>query len=83
VAGHVAKIVRRRHPEHVLPEQFNGYSSEMGRVAVELCGAAQEVLRTGDPDKARRINAEDDVMDDLHRHLFTVLMDREWEHGVG
>ena len=21
-------------------------------------------------------------MDDLHRHLFTVLMDREWTHGV-
>ena len=21
-------------------------------------------------------------MDDLHRHLFTVLMDRDWEHGV-
>ena len=21
-------------------------------------------------------------MDDLHRHLFSVLMDREWRHGV-
>jgi phosphate transport system protein len=21
-------------------------------------------------------------MDDLHRHLFNVLMDREWKHGV-
>ncbi|STZ58820.1 phosphate transporter PhoU [Mycolicibacterium tokaiense] len=21
-------------------------------------------------------------MDDLHKHLFTVLMDREWRHGV-
>jgi phosphate transport system protein len=21
-------------------------------------------------------------MDDLHKHLFTVLMDREWKHGV-
>ncbi len=21
-------------------------------------------------------------MDDLHRHLFSVLMDREWKHGV-
>ena len=25
VALHVAKIARRRHPEHVLPEQVNGY----------------------------------------------------------
>ena len=21
-------------------------------------------------------------MDDLHRHLFTVMMNREWQHGV-
>ena len=21
-------------------------------------------------------------MDELHRHLFTVLIDREWKHGV-
>ena len=25
---------------------------------------------------------KDNAMDDLHRHLFTVLMDREWKHGV-
>ena len=35
-----------------------------------------------DPEKARRIREEDDAMDDLHRHLFNVLMDREWKHGV-
>jgi phosphate transport system protein len=82
LAAHVAKIVRRRHPEHVLPEQANGYFAEMGRVAVELGNAAEEVLRTGDPEKARLINVEDDAMDDLHRELFTELMDREWKHGV-
>jgi phosphate transport system protein len=82
LAAHVAKIVRRRHPEHVLPEQVGSYFAEMGRVAVELADAARQVLRTGDPEKARRINAEDDAMDDLHRELFTELMDREWEHGV-
>lgn len=32
--------------------------------------------------KAAQIREEDDAMDDLHRHLFTVLMDREWKHGV-
>jgi len=54
----------------------------MGRVAVELGNSAQEVLVTRDPEKAARIREEDDAMDDLHRHLFTVLMDREWKHGV-
>lgn len=82
LALHVAKIARRRHPQHVLPEEVNGYFAEMGRVAVELGIAAKEVLETRDPEKAARIREEDDAMDDLHRHLFTVLMDREWKHGV-
>jgi phosphate transport system protein len=47
-----------------------------------LGNAAQEVLRTGDPDKARSINDEDDAMDDLHRRLFIELMDPEWKYGV-
>ncbi|MCV7220269.1 phosphate signaling complex protein PhoU [Mycolicibacterium elephantis] len=82
LALHVAKIARRRHPQHALPEEVNGYFAEMGRVAVELGNSAREVLITRDPEKAARIQEEDDAMDDLHRHLFTVLMDREWKHGV-
>lgn len=82
LALHVAKIARRRHPQHALPEEVNGYFAEMGRLAVELGQSAQEVLVSRDPEKAARIREEDDAMDDLHRHLFTVLMDREWKHGV-
>jgi phosphate transport system protein len=82
LALHVAKIARRRHPEHALPEEVNGYFAEMGRVAVELGNATQEVVASRDPEKAARLREEDDAMDDLHRHLFTVLMDRDWRHGV-
>lgn len=82
LALHVAKIARRRHPQHALPEEVNGYFAEMGRVAVELSHSAQEVLETLDPEKAARIREEDDAMDDLHRHLFSVLMDKDWKHGV-
>ena len=39
-------------------------------------------MLTKDPEKAARISEEDDAMDDLHRHLFSVLMDKEWKHGV-
>ena len=82
LALHVAKIARRRHPQHALPEEVNGYFAEMGRLAVELGNSAQEVLLSRDPEKAARIREDDDAMDDLHRHLFTVLMDRDWKHGV-
>jgi phosphate transport system protein len=82
LALHVAKIARRRHPQHALPEEVNGYFAEMGRVAVELGNAAQEAVVSRDPDMAARLREEDDAMDDLHRHLFSVLMDRDWKHGV-
>ncbi|MCW2654065.1 MAG: phosphate uptake regulator, PhoU [Mycobacterium sp.] len=82
LALHVAKIARRRHPQHALPEEVNGYFAEMGRVAVELGNTAQEVLLSRDPEKAAHLRDEDDAMDDLHRHLFSVLMHRDWKHGV-
>jgi phosphate transport system protein len=82
LALHVAKITRRRHPMHALPEEVNGYFAEMGQLAVDLGNSTQEVLLSGDPQKAARIDEEDNAMDDLHSHLFTVLMDREWKHGV-
>ena len=40
LALHVAKIARRRHPRHALPEEVNGYFAEMGRIAVELGDSA-------------------------------------------
>ncbi|WP_420753067.1 phosphate signaling complex protein PhoU [Rhodococcus sp. O3] len=82
LALHVAKATRRRHPNHVLPEEVNGYFAEMGRIAVALGAATKEILETRDPERAARLHEEDEAMDDLHRHLFKVLMDRNWDHGV-
>ncbi|MFI2233973.1 phosphate signaling complex protein PhoU [Nocardia testacea] len=82
LALHVAKVARRRHPNHALPEAVNGYFAEMGRIAVSMGNGAQEVLDTRDPERAAQLNQDDEAMDDLHRHLFTLLMDREWKYGV-
>ncbi|MBM7770685.1 phosphate transport system protein [Actinokineospora baliensis] len=82
LALHVAKAARRRHPAPVLPEQVHGYFAEMGRIAVALARKAEEVIRSRDVDAARAIEDADDEMDDLHRHLFTLIMNKEWEHGV-
>ncbi len=64
LALHVAKITRRRHPNHVLPEEVNGYFAEMGRIAVALGAGAKEVLATRDPERAAKMHEEDDAMDD-------------------
>ncbi|TCP54370.1 phosphate transport system protein [Tamaricihabitans halophyticus] len=82
LALHVAKAARRRHPQHVLPEQVSGYFAEMGKVTVRMAQKAEQVIRSKDVDSARALEDDDDEVDDLHRHLFTVLMDKEWPHGV-
>jgi phosphate transport system protein len=82
LALHVAKVARRRHPAKALPEEVNGYFAEMGRLAVAMASSAREVLNNQNPEDALKLQDDDDAMDDLHRHLFTVLMDRDWPYGV-
>src|SRR5688572_29998353 len=83
LALHVAQAARRRHPQPVLPPEVAPYFAEMGRIGVDLARKAGEMVRTRDLAQATAMEAEDDAMDDLHRHLFTVLMDHSWPHGVG
>jgi phosphate transport system protein len=82
LALHVAKIARRRHPRHALPDEVKGYFAEMGRIAVDLGNSAKEVVLSRDPKQAAEISREDDAMNQLHQQLFSVLMDKEWKHGV-
>lgn len=82
LALHVAKITRLRHPQSALPDDVSGYFAEMGRIAVDLAANAHQVIATCDLGRARYIRDADDAMDDLHRHLFTMMMDREWPHGT-
>lgn len=82
LAVHVAKATRRRHPAPVLPDEVSGYLAEMGRVGVELTRKAAVVVRTGDIEVAQELEDDDDALDDLHRHLFSVMMGPEWAHGV-
>jgi phosphate transport system protein len=82
LALHVAKAARRRHPNPVLPEQIRPYFAEMGRVAVDLARDAEQVILNKDIDQARSLEEADDEMDDLHRQLFSVIMEKDWAHGV-
>ena len=82
LALHVAKIARRRHPHHALPDEVKGFFAEMGRIAVDLGNSAKDVVLSRDPKQAAQISREDDAMDQLHKQLFSVLMDTEWKYGV-
>lgn len=82
LALHVAEIARRRHPKPALPEDVTEHFAEMGRIAQDLAANAHQVIVSCDLGRARYIREADDAMDQLHRHLFTVMMDREWPHGA-
>jgi phosphate transport system protein len=82
LAVHVAEIVRRRHPAHVLPEEVSGYFAEMGGLAKDMSASAQEVILSCDPGRAAQLRHDDDAMDDLHNHVLAALVDREWKHGL-
>ncbi|MFC4943835.1 phosphate signaling complex protein PhoU [Pseudonocardia sp. GCM10023141] len=82
LALHIAQTARRRHPQPALPVEVAPYFAEMGRVGVALAAKAGEVIRTRDLARASELEADDDAMDDLHKHMFSVLMDRNWAHGI-
>ena len=82
LALHVAKIARRRHPNPALPEEVKGYFAEMGRIAIDLGNSAKDVVLSRDPKQAAQISKKDEAMDQLDQQLFSVLMDKEWKHGV-
>ena len=83
LALHVARAARRRHPEPVLPSEVTGYFAEMGSTGTALARKAAEVIRTRDVDMALTLETDDDAMDDLHRHILSVLMAPSWVHGSG
>ena len=80
LARHVAQTTRRRHPSHAIPDDVNTYFAQMGRIAVNIGHDAKDVVLSGDPDKAAQLDHDDDAMDEIHRHLFTILLDPQWPH---
>jgi phosphate transport system protein len=83
LALHVAETAQRRSPDHALPPEVRADFAEMGRLAVQLALKAADVVRSHNVLRAVELDADDDAMDVLHLHMFEVLMDETWPHGVG
>ena len=77
---HIANTARRRHPGKALPEQVEGFFREMAAVSDKITHDTRQVLIDYDVASALRINDEDDAIDDIHSHLFTLTTAPEWEH---
>lgn len=82
LALHVAKVARRRYPSSAIPAELRATVLEMGQVAERIVAKAGSVIALRDIDAAKELERDDDVMDELHRRLFTVLLDDSWAGGV-
>ncbi len=82
LAEHIAETAARRLPSVAVPEELLPVIKEMASVADTLAAKIVEVLSTSDVDRAAEMEADDDVMDDLHRQLLAFMLGTMWRHGV-
>jgi phosphate transport system protein len=82
LAGHIASIARYRFPGSAVPETLRKTFAEMGSLDILLAKKVAGVLRNTDVDQARAIQAEDERVDELHRHIFDVVLADDWKENA-
>jgi phosphate transport system protein len=82
LAGHIASIARYRFPGSAVPDALRKTFEEMGALDIQLAKKVTEVLRNTDVDQARAIQAEDERVDELHRHIFDVVLADDWKENA-
>jgi phosphate transport system protein len=82
LAAHIAKVARMRFPEHAVPQEVRPVFLEAGHVAESLVTKAGTVIAKRDVQAALELEADDDLMDQLHKQLFLALLSDDWPHGI-
>ena len=82
LARHVAKVARMRYPESAVPAELRDTILEMGQVAERLVAKTGSIIASRNIAAAAELETDDDIMDRLHRSLFTKLLDDDWEYGI-
>ena len=82
LAGHIAAIARYRYPVSAVPADLRATFSEMGELDVQLANQVVQLLKSSDVDFARQIQAQDERVDALHRHVFDVVLSDSWKENA-
>jgi phosphate transport system protein len=82
LSGHIAAIARYRFPGSAVPAPLVATFKEMGELDVKLAKKCVQLLQNTDVDFAREIQAEDARVDELHRHIFDVVLGDEWKENA-
>ncbi|EFV91879.1 putative phosphate uptake regulator [Dietzia cinnamea P4] len=81
LAGHIARVARRRHPHSVVPEPVVPLIREMARRDGAMARQLTTLLSDHDADKARTLDDDDDAVDQLHADLMKEISSEDWPHG--
>jgi len=79
LASHIATIARFRFPDSAVPESLSDTFDEMARLDVRLCKKLVKLLKNTSVDLARSIQSADERVDELHREVFEVVLDKKWK----
>ena len=82
LSGHIAAIARYRFPGSAVPTPLLSTFKEMGELDVKLAKKCVQLLQNTDVDFAREIQAEDARVDELHRHIFDVVLADDWKENA-
>jgi phosphate transport system protein len=82
LAGHIAAIVKYRFPGSAVPTSLAATFAEMGDLDVKLAKQVVDLLKNTDADFARQIQAQDARVDELHRHVFDVVLSDDWKENA-
>jgi phosphate transport system protein len=78
LARHIAEIARGRYPRQAVPQSLSGVFAEMDSAAVRLAQRVVTLLENRDLALAESIEADDDLLDNLHTDTFTAMLGGEW-----
>jgi phosphate transport system protein len=79
---HVAKVARLRAPQVAVPDELRPTIERMAAVAEKMIDTAGIIIAERDLDGARRMEEDDEEMDQLRRSSFRLMLDDGWPHGV-
>ena len=81
LARHIAKVARMAAPNLAIPDGMRPIIAEMAAVGQRLVKATGDAISSKDVYAAVEIGRIDDAMDELHKKVFTTLLDN-WQHGM-
>jgi phosphate transport system protein len=79
---HVAKVARLRVPQVAVPAEMVPTIQRMAQVAEKMVGTVAGIIADRDVEGARRLEEDDEEMDQLRRSSFRLMLDDTWPHGV-